>query len=84
MSPAPQHRALLARMENVLHETRAHLALIERQIEARAERMTITSRTKRRHMGRGTSTWTRVDECMFHEAMTVLMRVSVIPGQGFR
>jgi hypothetical protein len=72
MSPAPQHQSLHARMENALRETRRHLALIERQIEARAERMTITSRTRRRHMGRGTPTWTRVDECMFHEAMTVL------------
>ena len=72
MPSMPQHPALLARMENALRETCRNLALIEPQISARAERITITSRTRRRHTVRGTSTWTRVDECMFREAMTVL------------
>jgi hypothetical protein len=71
MSPAP-HRILLARMENALRETSRHLTLIERQIEARAERMTVTSRTKRRRSGRGTSTWTRADERAFRDTMAAL------------
>jgi hypothetical protein len=62
MSNTPQHRALLARMEKTLCELSLHLGLIERQIQARAERMTITSRTQRRQSVRGTSRWTRADE----------------------
>lgn len=58
MSLTPQS-ALLLRMENALLETSRHLGIIERQIEARAERMTITSCTKRRQSGRRTSRWTR-------------------------
>ena len=41
MSITPQHRALLARLEKTLLETSHHLGLIERQIQARAERMII-------------------------------------------
>ena len=47
MSLTPQS-ALLLRMENALLETSRHLGIIERQIEARAERMTITSCTDRK------------------------------------
>jgi hypothetical protein len=59
MSVLSSRRPLLERMEISLLETSRHLGLIQRQIEARAERMTITSRTKRRQSRRGTSTWTR-------------------------
>jgi hypothetical protein len=72
MSITPQHRALLARMEKTLLETSRHLGLIERQIEARAERMTITSRTKRRQSGRASSRWTRADERAFRENIAAL------------
>src|SRR5260370_8185012 len=48
------------------------LGLIERQIEARAERMTITSRTQRRQSGRGSSRWTRADERAFRENIAAL------------
>jgi hypothetical protein len=72
MSVASQRRPLLERMENSLLETSRHLGLIQRQIEARAERMTITSRTKRRQSGRGTSTWTRADERTFRENIAAL------------
>ena len=72
MSITRQHRALLARMENALLETSRHLGLIERQIQARAERMTITSRTRRRQSGRGTSRWTRADERTFRENIAAL------------
>lgn len=72
MSITPQHRALLARMEKTLLETSRHLGLIERQIQARAERMTITSRTQRRQSGRGASRWTRVDERAFRENIAAL------------
>jgi AraC-like DNA-binding protein len=72
MSITPQRRALLARMEKTLLETSRHLGLIERQIQTRAERMTITSRTKRRQFGRGTSRWTRADERAFRENIAAL------------
>jgi hypothetical protein len=71
MSLTPQG-ALLLRMENALLETSRHLGIIERQIEARAERMTITSCTKRRQSGRGTSRWTRADERAFRENIVAL------------
>jgi hypothetical protein len=72
MSITPQHRALLARMEKTLLETSRHLGLIERQIQARAERLTITSRTQRRQSGRGASRWTRADERAFRENIAAL------------
>jgi AraC-like DNA-binding protein len=59
-------------MEKTLLETSRHLGLIERQIQARAERMTITSRTQRRQSGRGASRWTRVDERAFRENIAAL------------
>ena len=71
MSITPQHWALLARMGRTLLETSRHLGLIERQIQARAERMTITSRTQRRQSGRGTSRWT-ADERAFRENIAAL------------
>ncbi len=56
---------LLSRMEAAHRHTRAHLERIERQISARAERMTTTARTKARSRTRGGSQWTRGDEATF-------------------
>ena len=64
--------ALLLRTKNGLLETSRHLGIIQRQIEARAERMTITSCTKRRQSGRGASRWTRADERAFRENIAAL------------
>jgi hypothetical protein len=52
-------------MEAAHRQTRAHLERIERQILARAERMTTTARTKARSRTRGGSRWTRGDEATF-------------------
>ncbi|MBX3576091.1 MAG: hypothetical protein KF723_02695 [Rhizobiaceae bacterium] len=57
-----EQRARLARMEAARAETGRHLAVIERQIETHAERMTTSRRVKARQFGRGTATWTRADE----------------------
>ncbi|MFH0297867.1 hypothetical protein AAFX91_11595 [Bradyrhizobium sp. 31Argb] len=60
----PSHRHfLLTRMDVAQAETQRHLGIIERQIAARAERLTITDRAKRR----GASSWTKVDERLFQE-----------------
>ncbi|WP_404406845.1 hypothetical protein [Pelagibacterium halotolerans] len=56
---------LLCRMEAAHRQTRAHLERIERQISARAERMTTTAKTKAKAHPRGGSRWTRSDEAMF-------------------
>jgi hypothetical protein len=63
---------MLARMERARAETERHLAIIENQIAARAERMTITGRVKSRQYGRSTSTWTRADERAFQENVAAL------------
>jgi hypothetical protein len=52
-------------MEAAHRETRAHLERIERQISARAERMTTTAKAKARSQPRGGSRWTRSDEALF-------------------
>jgi hypothetical protein len=57
-----EQRAMLTRMETAHTETARHLAVIERQIEARAERMTTSSRVKARQFGRASATWSRADE----------------------
>lgn len=54
--------ALLERMEAACGETRRHLALVERQIRRRAERMTITERVKARSYARARTNWALVDE----------------------
>ena len=55
---------LLSRMEIAHRQTEAHLDMIERQIAARAERMTITAKAKAKSHRRGRSRWTRPDETM--------------------
>ncbi len=67
-----EQRAMLARMERARAETERHLAIIENQIAARAERMTVTGRVKSRQYGRSTSTWTRADERAFQENVAAL------------
>ena len=66
-----EQRAMLARMEKAHAETVRHLAVIERQIEARAERMTTSSRVKARQYGR-TSTCTRSDQRDFQANIAAL------------
>lgn len=56
---------LLSRMEAAHRLTKAHLERIERQISARAERMTTTAKAKARRHPRGRSRWTRSDEALF-------------------
>lgn len=67
-----EQRAMLARMERSRAETERHLAIIERQIAARAERMTISTRVKARQFGRTSTTWTRADERHYQEALAAL------------
>ena len=64
--------ALLSRMEAAHRQTKAHLELIERQISARAERMTTTAKAKARRHPRGGSRWTRSDETMFRACVDQL------------
>jgi hypothetical protein len=69
----PSHRGLaLARMEIAHAETQRHLGVIERQIAARAERMTVTDRAKRRQRGRSPSSWTSADEHLFQQHLAEL------------
>lgn len=58
-------------MEAARAETERHLAVIERQFEARAERMTST-RVKARQFGRGAATWSRADERDFQANVAAL------------
>jgi len=67
-----EQRARLARMEAARAETERHLAVIERQIDARAERMTTSTRVKARQFGRGAATWSRVDERDFQANVAAL------------
>jgi hypothetical protein len=59
-------------MEVAQAETRRHLGVIERQIAARAERLTITDRAKRRPRGRSASSWTNADERLFQQHVAEL------------
>lgn len=72
MNTDAEQRAMLARMEAAHAETERHLAVIERQIEARAERMTTSSRVKARQSGRTSATWGRADERDFRANVATL------------
>lgn len=72
MKTDAEQRAMLARMETAHAETVRHLAVIERQIEARAARMTTSSRLKARQFGRASTTWTRTDERDFQANVAAL------------
>jgi hypothetical protein len=67
-------RARLARMAAARAETANHLAIVERQIEARAERMTATSQAKYRQCRhrRSNSMWTRADERIYQENLATI------------
>lgn len=58
---------LLSRMEAARRQTGSHLDLVYRQIEMRAERITITGKAKasNRSHGRSGPRWTRSDEALF-------------------
>ncbi|AMS45389.1 hypothetical protein [Aminobacter aminovorans] len=58
---------LLSRMEAARRQARVHLDLVERQIEGRAERSTITTRVKGRPFGRDGPARTPGDERLFRE-----------------
>jgi len=58
---------LLSRMEAARRQTHVHLDLVERQIESRAERSTVTACVKGRPFGRDGPAWTPSDERLFHE-----------------
>lgn len=68
MIELPERPLLLTGMEVAQAETQRHLGIIERQIAARAERLTITDRAKRR----GASSWTNADERLFQEHVAKL------------
>lgn len=69
----PSDRSLtLARMEAAHAETQRHLRVVERQIAARAERMTVTERAKRRQHGQSASSWTNADERLFQQRLAEL------------
>lgn len=72
MIDPPDQRILLARMAAAHAETQRQLGIIERQIAARAERLTITDRAKRRQHGRSASSWTKADERLFQQHVAEL------------
>lgn len=72
MKTDAEQRAMLARMEAARAETARHFAVIERQIEARAERMTTSSRVKARQFGRTSATWSRADARDFQANLAAL------------
>ncbi|MCK1494407.1 hypothetical protein IVB14_29355 [Bradyrhizobium sp. 180] len=53
-------------------ETQRHLGVIERQIAARAERLTNTERAKRRQHRRTASSWTNADDRLFQQHVAEL------------
>jgi hypothetical protein len=72
MTALPDRRLTLARMEAAQAETLRHLGVIERQMAARAERLTITDRAKRRQHSRSASSWTSADERLFQQHLAEL------------
>lgn len=72
MKTDAEQRMMLARMEAAHAETARHLAVIERQIETRAERIAISTRVKARQFGRASGTWSRADEREFQANVTAL------------
>lgn len=67
-----EQRAMLACMEAAHAETARHLAVIERQITFRAERMTTSSRVRTRQSGRASAIWSRADERDFQANVAAL------------
>jgi hypothetical protein len=67
-----EQRARLARMGAARAGTERQLAVIERQIAARAGRLTTSTRVKARQFGRGAATWSRADERDFQANVAAL------------
>ena len=67
-----EHIAMLATMEAARRETHAHLRLIERQIAARAERLTTTFRARSRNYRKSRSTWSHGDEQLYQATLSEL------------
>lgn len=69
-----EQRTMLIRMEAAHAETERHLAIVERQIAARAERMTVTSQAKSRQSRhrRSNSMWTSADERIFQDNLAAI------------
>mgnify|MGYP001157915107 CR=1 FL=1 len=65
--------ALLARMDAARRGTQHHLAVIERQVAKRAERMTITARAKQRRRRSSAGAWTGADERAYQGYVADLM-----------
>lgn len=74
MRSCSEQRARLARMEAARAETERHLGIVERQIETRAECMTVTSQAKSRQSRhrRSNSTRTNTDERIFQENLAAI------------
>ncbi|WP_050631516.1 hypothetical protein [Bradyrhizobium viridifuturi] len=72
MSEPLDRRPLLVRLETAQAETQRYLVVIERQIAARAERLTITDRAKRWPHGRSALSWTNADERLFQQHVAEL------------
>ena len=72
MKTESEQRVMLARMEAARAETERHLAIIERQIAARAERIAMSSHVQTRRFGRATSRWNRADERRYQEMLAAL------------
>ena len=66
-SKAPQGALLIQKMIDARAETDRHIRIIERQISARAERMTVTQKSKARSFRHGTSRWTNAHEALLDE-----------------
>lgn len=66
--------SLLARMQAARRETSHHLDRVQRQIDCRAERLTVTENTKAsNHSHKRTSArWTRSDEMLFRSHVETL------------
>lgn len=69
---ASNKRRLFAEMEAAYDETRRHLDLIERQIERRATRMTVSARVRDQPFARGSASWSPADERLFRDHVEAL------------
>lgn len=71
-----QLRAMLARMESCLAETRRNLNQAERVLANTAEAETIRRRPKARHYHRRMSRWTGADEAEYRRILDDLLEIS--------
>lgn len=72
MKTESEQRATLARMERARAETERHLAIIERQIAGRAERIAMSAHVQTRRFGRATARWNPADERRYRETLATL------------